>query len=132
MKNLFAILLLLFSTMATWANETPTIPPDKTRIPINPKPIEKPTPRPHDEMPFVQEITCSIEGSVITIEFAEPEGTARVFLYDLSLPSNILPLGYQVSTTVPSMIPVPGKTGMYRLLITTSLGNEYEGYFDID
>ena len=90
------------------------------------------TNRPHDEMPFVQEISCSIEGSVITIEFAEPEGTARVFLYDLSLPSNILPLGYQVSTTVPSMIPVPGKTGMYRLLITTSLGNEYEGYFDID
>ena len=88
--------------------------------------------RPHDEMPFVQEISCSIDGSVITIEFAEPEGTAKVFLYDLSLPSNILPLGYQISTTVPSMIPAPEKSGMYRLLITTSLGNEYEGYFDID
>ena len=131
MKKLIAIIILCFLGVLT--NNAKTGDPNSIPIRVEPVPKEdKPLLRPHDEMPFVQEISCSIEGSVITIEFAEPEGTSRVFLYDLSLPSNILPLGYTVSTTVPSMIPAPSKTGMYRLLITTSLGNEYEGYFDID
>lgn len=108
---------------------SPSTPSDEP-IRIEPKP-NKPI-KPHDASgsETVQDIYCSYSHGVITLTFTEPEGMAKVYIHDMGA-GTALPTVHTISTASTAHIAVPTAPGFYRITITTSPGNEYEGFYTV-
>lgn len=88
--------------------------------------------KPHDATgtESAPEIECSYCEGIISLTFGEPEGMAKVYVYDMGETSALLAI-HTISTASTARIAVPTVPGFYRIVITTSPGNEYEGYYTI-
>lgn len=127
LPNKFLFLTMLsacaYAPVAIFAESLPS------DIKINPKDKRI---KPHDTSGTVQEcdIECTYLSGIISLTFSEPEGMAKVYIYDMSVATALLAI-HTINTATTATIAVPTAPGFYRIAITTSLNNQYEGFYTV-
>ena len=96
-------------------------------------------PRPKDPIPVrpfsestadTQDINGVYANGTLILSFTEPEGMAVIKVYDMMQPTAVVSSAY-INTATTATIAVPTAPGFYRIAITTSLNNQYEGFYTV-
>ncbi len=122
-KLIIAILLMGLSSAIASADDKP-----KSQNPDRPKEVDfqlKKKPQPHTPG-FENEVTGLLDGQILTITFAEPEGMARVSLREGGVQT--VYTGFH-ATAAPIVLSVPATDVPVQIYIKTQ-SNEYEGWIE--
>lgn len=122
-KLIIAILLMGLSSAIASADDKP-----KPQNPDRPKEVDfqlKKKPQPHSPG-FENEVTGLLDGHILTITFAEPEGMARVSLREGGVQT--VYTGFH-ATAAPIVVSVPATDVPVQIYIKTQ-SNEYEGWIE--
>lgn len=126
---LILVTSLLFVRVEGYADSTDSEKRTPIPIYIKPHPGNHPV-RPFSDTQAQADIAAEYSEGLIEMTFTEPEGMAKVYIHDMGA-GTALTTVHTISTASTAHIAVPTAPGFYRITITTSPGNEYEGFYTV-
>lgn len=122
-KLIITVLLIGLTSVSSWADDKPKPQNPGGKKEVDIPPVTKP--KPHSPG-FENEVTGLLDGQILTITFAEPEGMARVSLREGGVQT--VYTGFH-ATVAPIVLTVPATDVPVQIYIKTQ-SNEYEGWIE--